>query len=101
MSQTPQNRLHHGEGDVYTHTKMVCEQLVKLPEYKNTDNLTKQILFIGALLHDIRKPFCTVITDDNISSHSHARIGARIARELHPECHKYHLTGARNTDRSF
>jgi hypothetical protein len=35
MSKTYQNPQYHGEVDVITHTKIVCEEMVKLDEYKN------------------------------------------------------------------
>ena len=40
MSQTPQNRLHHGEGDVYTHTKNGVRTACKtsgIQKYRQSD----------------------------------------------------------------
>ena len=34
MAETQQNPLWHGEGDVWSHTRMVCQQLITLPEYR-------------------------------------------------------------------
>ena len=33
MAKTNQHLEYHGEGDVLTHTKMVCEELIKDSEY--------------------------------------------------------------------
>ena len=82
MKDTPQNPEYHAEGDVLTHTKMVCEALVKLPEYRASNEKDKEILFLAALLHDIGKARCTVIENGKIRSPHHAAVGANMAREL-------------------
>ena len=60
MEKTHQNPEYHGEIDVLSHTKMVCEALVKQPEYICAGPKDKTILFLAALLHDIGKIKCTV-----------------------------------------
>ena len=61
LSSTPQDPIHHAEGDVLTHTKMVCAELLALPEYTQADLERRFVLFFAALLHDIAKPSCTVL----------------------------------------
>ena len=34
MAACPQDPEHHAEGDVWTHTKMVCEALAGLPAWR-------------------------------------------------------------------
>lgn len=34
MAATPQNPDWHAEGDVWTHTRMVCEALANLPQFR-------------------------------------------------------------------
>ena len=80
MRKTMQNPEYHGEGDVFTHTRLVCEALVCLDGYKNASENDKLILFLAALLHDIGKPSCTQIKDGAIASPYHAKRGATIAR---------------------
>lgn len=82
MAKTNQNPEYHGEIDVLTHTKMVCEALVKQPEYTAGSKNDKMILFLSALLHDIGKIKCTVIEDGEIRSPHHSPIGSVMAREI-------------------
>ena len=80
MAQTQQNPVWHGEGDVWSHTRMVCEQLVKLPAYRAENLPHQRMLFLAALLHDIGKVPCTVMEDGKWTSPHHATTGARMAR---------------------
>lgn len=82
MDGVRQDSVFHGEGDVLTHTKMVCEMLMQLPEWQQMDELTKNILFTAALLHDVAKPFCTKTEDNKITSRGHALKGEILARKL-------------------
>ena len=45
MKQTPQSPKFHGEGDVYTHTMMVCEALKSLPEFNELKEVQQNILY--------------------------------------------------------
>lgn len=82
MSKIEQNPEHHAEGDVYCHTKCVCEELIKMPEYRESSKEDKIILFLSALLHDIGKIRCTKIEDGKIVAPGHAAKGTLMAREL-------------------
>lgn len=82
MRQTLQSPKYHGEGDVYTHTMMVCDALKSLPEYSELDDEEKQMLFVAALLHDVGKISTTVFTEGDWHSPHHSTKGSRIAREL-------------------
>ena len=82
MSRTPQNPKYHGEGDVWTHTKLVCQALVEDPEFRNLPETRRQILFLAALLHDAGKPACTRWEDDRWTSPNHGSVGAGIIRRL-------------------
>lgn len=82
MSQTQQDPLWHGEGDVWTHTKMVCRELVALPEYKALPQEEKQAVFLAALLHDIGKIPTTKWEDGHWVSPNHSIVGAKMAREF-------------------
>ncbi len=79
----PQDPIHHAEGDVLTHTGMVCRALVDLPAFQNSPAQDQQILAWAALLHDIAKPECN-LTDSvgRISSPGHALKGSFRARRL-------------------
>lgn len=82
MAETQQNPYYHGEGDVYTHTKMATEALVCDEEYLSLSQRDKEIMFLAVLLHDIAKPKKTKIIDGKITSHYHAPQGALLARKL-------------------
>jgi two-component system phosphate regulon sensor histidine kinase PhoR len=82
MMGIQQNPEHHGEGNVYLHTRSVCENLVKLDGYRELAPRDKQILFVSALLHDIGKIRCTRTEDGVIVSPHHASSGAITAREM-------------------
>lgn len=83
LSTTAQDKYYHAEGDVWTHTKMVCDSLLSLPEYKNASEKEKFILFYSALFHDISKPACTKFEDDGrITSAGHSKRGCIDTRIL-------------------
>lgn len=82
MAQTPQNPVYHAEGDVLTHTKLVCEALIAEREYRETSDNAKKVLFLAALLHDIGKIRCTVLRDGALTSPRHSIVGAAMAREF-------------------
>lgn len=81
MTATMQNPLWHGEGDVWSHTKMVCEELVKIPAFRCLERRKQQELFLAALLHDIGKILCTRWEDGAWTSPNHTSVGAQMARE--------------------
>lgn len=47
--------VFHGEGDAYTHTQMVCRELIKNPSFYGLPNRKKTELFLAAILYDIGK----------------------------------------------
>lgn len=82
MQETPQSPIFHGEGDVFTHTMMVCDSLKSLPEFKEFNETQQNILYLAALLHDIGKTKTTVYQSDDWHSPNHAPVGSRMAREF-------------------
>ncbi|MEA5047014.1 MAG: AAA family ATPase [Eubacteriales bacterium] len=82
LSSIPQNPVWHGEGDVLTHTRMVCEALVSDGEWRALPGRERQILFLAALLHDVGKAVCTRFEDGAWSSPHHSLTGAGTARTL-------------------
>ncbi|MGE8641999.1 MAG: HD domain-containing protein, partial [Achromobacter sp.] len=79
---TPQDPRYHGEGDVWTHTKMVMEALLALPQYQAADRADQEVVFLAALLHDVAKHSTTVIdpVTGAIGQPGHSRKGAIDAR---------------------
>ena len=82
MSRTQQNPDFHAEGDVWTHTRLVCEILVKLDSFRVLPVDRQQVLFLAALLHDIGKIPTTRWEDGRWTSPNHTLVGSRIARQF-------------------
>lgn len=83
LDTCPQDPVHHGEGDVGTHTRMVVAALVAQPDWRVLAEPEQSMLFWAACLHDIGKPVTTRQEDDGrITSRGHSRVGAAIARDL-------------------
>lgn len=83
MKGCKQDEHHHKEGDVLTHTKMVCESLTGLKRWQELCQTARSVLFAAALLHDVAKPATTSVdADGHIASAKHTRAGASMARQL-------------------
>lgn len=82
MSGTEQNPAFHAEGDVWTHTKMVCKELVKLDAFCMLSEDQQQAVFLAALLHDIGKVPTTRWEDDKWTSPNHTLVGSKMARQF-------------------
>lgn len=82
LAGCPQDPVHHAEGDVWVHTRMVCEELVALDEWRALPTDDRRTLFAAAVLHDVGKPDCTKVEDGRVTSRGHSRRGAVLARNL-------------------
>lgn len=82
MKECPQDPEFHEEGDVWTHTKMVCESLTASEEWRQLDERNRLKLFLGALLHDVGKLECTKEEDGRIISRGHSRRGEIASRSI-------------------
>ncbi len=83
LDTCPQDPIHHAEGDVGTHTRLVVEALVADPDWQMLDRDGQTNLFWAAVMHDVGKPAVTMTEDDGrISSRGHSRVGASVARDL-------------------
>jgi predicted kinase len=86
MRECPQDPEYHAEGDVWTHTRMVVDALLALPEFGDLDDREQSILLYAALLHDVAKPACTREENGRIVSPGHAKTGEKIARDILWDC---------------
>ncbi len=84
LEATPQDPYYHAEGNVWIHTRMVIEALMRGADYVEGSDDERFILFYAALLHDIAKPDTTVIDPDSgrIGQPGHSKRGAIDARIL-------------------
>ncbi len=80
LKATEQNPVFHGEGDVYTHTKMVCRELIGMSGFHELESRRKTELFLAAILHDIGKAKTTRLEDGNWVSPNHSSAGSRYVR---------------------
>lgn len=115
LVETPQEPAWHPEGDVWTHTKMACDEAAEICERENVVGRERLIVMLGVLSHDIGKPEVTKPIDGRIRSKGHSEVGVPLTREflesfgfehlsreieplvfLHAEPYKFYV--ARNTD---
>ncbi|TAJ12035.1 poly(A) polymerase [Marinilabiliaceae bacterium JC017] len=86
MKGIPQDPIWHAEGNVQTHTKMVVEALVSLPEFQDLCEQDKHILLASAMFHDIEKRSTTTKEEidgvEKIVSPKHAKRGEFTTRSL-------------------
>jgi len=82
MVECPQDEKWHSEGDVWTHTKMVCAQLPLLEDWGGLTAHERTVLFFTALFHDAGKPLTSQVdpTTGRISSPKHALKAEHLAR---------------------
>lgn len=78
-----QDPRFHPEGDVLTHTRLVCEALVAHRAWRGLPAPERRLLLCAALLHDVGKPARTRTDEQGeVRSHGHGRTGARMARRI-------------------
>lgn len=82
LQNIPQNPEYHGEGDVYRHTEMVCEKLVRLSKWQELEKEEQELLFLAAAFHDIGKAVCTKQEDGKWISPKHTIIGEKEFRRI-------------------
>lgn len=82
MASTPQNPVFHAEGDVLTHTKLVCRELQEIDAFQSLPGRQQTEVFLAALFHDIGKVRTTRGEDGAWVSPHHASTGSRIVREM-------------------
>lgn len=84
MADCAQDVEWHAEGDVWTHTKMVCRQLTRLEDWPSLAPHERSVLIFTALLHDAAKPLTSRfdLATGRIASPKHAVRGERLARQV-------------------
>jgi tRNA nucleotidyltransferase (CCA-adding enzyme) len=81
---TPQEPEWHPEGDVFTHTQLCLDALVRLPDWKNSTR--RGVLSFAVLAHDFGKPATTVRAEKHgrprWTSPGHASHGGPLAESF-------------------
>ena len=65
MADCQQDSEWHAEGDVWTHTKMVCRELILLDEWTSLSKDQQLVLLFTALFHDSAKPLTSQTDPEN------------------------------------
>ncbi|GAA3219547.1 AAA family ATPase [Actinocorallia longicatena] len=82
LTGVEQDPVHHAEGDAEIHTRMACEALAALPEWRARPEDERVRLFATVLMHDVAKPYCTQHIDGRITAHGHSRRGDLMVRRI-------------------
>lgn len=84
MADCQQDVGWHAEGDVWTHTKMVCAELPRLEDWETFSPRERTKLLFTALFHDSAKPLVSQVDPETgrITSPKHAVKGEHLARSV-------------------
>jgi len=84
MANCAQDAQWHAEGNVWTHTKMVCSQLPGVEGWDESSDDDQLSLLFTALLHDSAKPITSMHDTEtgHIRSPNHAVKGEHLARSI-------------------
>jgi predicted kinase len=82
MEECPQDPVYHAEGDVWIHTRMVCESLIENRRWRELAPAEREIVFTASLLHDVAKPATTREENGRITSRGHSKRGEIMTREM-------------------
>lgn len=82
LAATPQDTIHHAEGDVWTHTQAVVDAALALGSYAGMSDAERGVVFYAALLHDVSKPETTRHVGERIVAPGHSARGAIAARRM-------------------
>lgn len=76
-----QDPVHHAEGDVAIHPRMVLDELARIPAWRALDDAGRETVFLASALHDIGKPATTKVEEGGrVTSRGHSRVGEQLAR---------------------
>lgn len=83
MDNLPQDPVHHAEGNVAIHTRMVIDELQQQEVFKELPPQQRELMWAATLLHDVEKRSTTVHeADGRITSKGHSKRGAMTARRI-------------------
>lgn len=84
MAACAQDAQWHSEGDVWTHTQLVLQQLPQLDEWSSLTDHERTLLIFTALFHDAAKPLTSQVDPETgrITSPKHAVKGEHLVRSV-------------------
>lgn len=82
MRGSTQDPVHHAEGDVHVHTRLVCEALCDDPAYASLSPDLQTEVYLGALLHDVAKPHTRKEENGRVGNPGHSVKGEIDARVI-------------------
>jgi putative nucleotidyltransferase with HDIG domain len=83
LEPCPQDPIHHAEGNVWIHTRMVLETLAEMPAFRALPEADRAAVHLACLLHDVAKPMTTRVEEDGrVTAKGHSRAGEMYARRL-------------------
>ncbi len=74
--------MHHAEGDVAVHTRMVLEVLRDMRAWQDLPEEERRAVYVASLMHDIAKPATTREEGGRITAKGHSRAGELLARRI-------------------
>jgi len=78
----PQDPEWHPEGNVWVHTKLVCDAAASIADRDKLSKEHRATLVFAALCHDLAKPACTAHENGRITSKGHEKAGEQPTIEL-------------------
>ncbi len=81
LDRSTQDPIHHQEGDVGTHTRMVIRELLADASYAALSEIDRFKVFWAAVFHDSGKPATREEIDGRVTNRGHSKLGAKIARD--------------------
>lgn len=75
LSGIPQEEKWHPEGDVWTHTKFVCDAAAEIAKREALSEDERVVLLLAALCHDLGKPSTTQMLDGQWRAPGHDKAG--------------------------
>jgi predicted kinase len=79
----PQDPIHHAEGNVWIHTRLVLDTLVGMPAWRALPEPERQAVYLACLFHDVAKPATTRIEEDGrVTAKGHSRRGELMTRGI-------------------
>jgi putative nucleotidyltransferase with HDIG domain len=82
LEECPQDPVHHAEGNVWIHTRMVLETLLAMPAFRALAPADRDAVYVACLMHDIAKPRTTRVEDGRVTAKGHSRAGELMARQI-------------------